>query len=191
MILFSLFLRQFTAKTISHTPPPRLSPLLSTGTFRQYGHFVRNTSTTVSPSLTKQKISWFIDVKPWETILKVSEKGQVVWGSKSNVRNAILKSATLRLAIQFDHLSGTVYLGTDNAKVSTGVQEEDSSVQVVRVLGDRPVDQYEFELSPVPFWVFLVVPTSGQVHLSGWQMGRHHRFFHATNPADVVWFANL
>jgi len=169
----------------------RFSTAHTTGTFRQYGHFVRNTSTTVSPSLTKQKISWFIDVKPWETILKVSDKGAVVWGSKSNVRNAILKSATIRLGIQFDQLSGTVYLGTDNAKVPTNVAEVDSSVQIVRVLGDRPVDQYEFELSPVPFWVYLVVPTTGEVHLSGWQMGRHHRFFHAKNPAVVVWFANL
>ncbi|XP_012938367.1 uncharacterized protein LOC101853790 [Aplysia californica] len=169
----------------------KFSTAHTTGTFRQYGHFVRNTSTTISPSMTKQKICWMIDVKPWETILKVSDKGTVVWGSKTNVRNAILKSASVRLAIQFDQMSGTMYLPSDNAKVPSSSVDEDSVVQVVRVLGDRPVDMFEFELSPVPFWVFLVVPTSGEVHLSGWQMGKHHRFFHSKTPATVVWFANL
>merc|ERR1711879_774515 len=122
---------------------------------------------------------------------KVNNKGSVVWGQKLNVRNAILKAASLRVAIQFDQLSGTFYTGTDNAKTSTNPQDQESSVQIVNVLGDRPVDQYEFELSPVPFRVFLVVPTNGDVHLAGWQMGRHHRFFHSRNPATCVWFANL
>ncbi|BFZ11800.1 hypothetical protein BsWGS_14840 [Bradybaena similaris] len=163
----------------------------TTGTFRQYGHFVRNTTTTVSPSLTKQQISWMIDVKPWETILKVNDKGLVIWGQKTNVKNAILKAASLRMAIQFDTSSGILYVGADNNKVSSIVSDEESVLQSVRVLGDRPVGNFEFELSPIPFWVFLVVPTTGNVHLSGWQIGKHHRFFHRTVPATLVWFANL
>ncbi|KAI8785024.1 uncharacterized protein LOC106072474 isoform X2 [Biomphalaria glabrata] len=169
----------------------KFSTAHTTGTFRQYGHFVRNTSTTVSPSMTKQKISWMIDVKPWETILKVNEKGVVIWGQKINVKNAVLKSASIRMSIEFDSTSGTLYLGADNTKVGSAVTDEESVSQSVRVMGDRPIGSYEFELSPVPFWVFLVVPTTGNVHLSGWQMGRHHRFFHRSVPASVVWFANL
>lgn len=163
----------------------------TTGTFRQYGHFVRNTTAKVLPTLTKQKISWMIDMKPWETILKVSDKGAEIWGQKSNVKSAILKAAPLRLGLQFDPTGGTLYFSADNSKSSSAITEKDSSVQAVRVMGDRPVGPYEFELSPMPFWVFLVVPTNGQVHLSGWQMGKHKRLFHNTLPANIIWFANL
>ncbi|GFO34623.1 disintegrin and metalloproteinase domain-containing protein 10 [Plakobranchus ocellatus] len=169
----------------------KFSTAHTTGTFRQYGHFVRNKTNTVNPSLTKQQISWMIDVKPWETILKVSDKGRVTWGSKANVKNAVMKSAALRMAIQFDSTTGTMYLSADNTKVPTAASDEDSTSQSVRVLGDRPIGDFEFELSPVAFWVFMVVPTTGNVHLSGWQMGKHQRFFHLSVPAQVSWFANL
>ncbi|KAK3773881.1 hypothetical protein RRG08_036571 [Elysia crispata] len=169
----------------------KFSTAHTTGTFRQYGHFVSNKTKTVTPSLTKQQISWMIDVKPWETILKVNDKGKVTWGSKVNVKNAVMKSAAVRMAIQFDTTTGTLYLSADNMKVPSAAGDEDSVSQSVRVLGDRPIGDFEFELSPVAFWVFMVVPTTGNVHLSGWQLGKHHQFFHLSVPAQISWFANL
>ncbi|CAG5136201.1 unnamed protein product [Candidula unifasciata] len=120
----------------------KFSTTHTTGTYRQYGHFVRNTSTTVTPSLTKQKISWMIDVKPWETILKVNDKGVAVWGQKQNVKSAVLKAAAVRMGIQFDSSSGTLYVGADNTKVSTAPTDEETVAQSVRVVGDRPVGSF-------------------------------------------------
>ena len=84
-----------------------------------------------------------------------------------------------------------MFLNADNARVATTGTDDDAAAQAVRVLGDQPYNKYEYELSSVPFWVYLCMPTSSAINLSGWKLGEHRRYFQSSKAALTKWFAEL
>jgi hypothetical protein len=165
----------------------------TTGTVRTYGYLVRNTSIPIVPMESKLVVQWYADTRKWHKILETKSNGQATWGMKSNIKSAIQKAASIRVGLTFDVRGGEMYLNADNARVltSTGATDDDSLAQTVRVLGDSPYNAVEHELSPVPFWVYLCMPTSSSVNLSGWKLGEHRRYFQSNKAALTKWFAEL
>lgn len=163
----------------------------TTGTVRTYGFLVRNTSIPVVPVMSKQAIKWFMDTRKWHKILETKSTGVATWGLKGNVKSAIRKAADVRLGVIFDERSGEMYMNVDNARVATAGGDDDSTAQAIRVLGDRPYDAHEYELAAFPFWVYLCIPTTSSINLSGWQLGEHRRYFQSSRRAQTLWFAQL
>nr|KAG5685783.1 hypothetical protein BaRGS_019846 [Batillaria attramentaria] len=147
----------------------------TTGTVRTYGYLVRNTSVPVTPVMSKQTIKWFVDTRRWHKILETKSNGVATWGMKGNLKSAIRKAANLRIGVSFDVRGGEMYVNADNARVATTGGDDDAAAQAIRILGDQPTNEYEFELARMPFWVYLCMPTNSEINLSGWQLGEHRR----------------
>lgn len=163
----------------------------TTGTVRTYGYLVRNTSIPVVSVMSKQTIKWYVDTRKWHKILETKSTGVATWGMKGNLKSAIRKAAHIRIGISFDIRGGEMFVNADNARVSTTGTDDDAAAQAVRILGDQPFDRYEYELSSVPFWVYLCMPTSSSINLSGWKLGEHRRYFQSSKTALTKWFAEL
>ncbi|KAL8613767.1 hypothetical protein ACOMHN_029624 [Nucella lapillus] len=163
----------------------------TTGTVRSYGYLVRNASIPVVPIMSKETIRWYVDTRKWHKILETKSNGVATWGMKGNLKSAIRKAARIRMGVSFDVRGGEMFVNADNARVSTTGTEEDASAQAIRILGDQPYNRYEYELSSVAFWVYLCMPTSSAINLSGWKLGEHRRYFQSSKTALTKWFVEL
>nr|UTK45864.1 hypothetical protein [Crepidula fornicata] len=161
----------------------------TTGTMRSYGFEVKNMSIPLPHIVSKETVKWFFETRTWHKIMETANNGEVTWGMRGNIKSAINKAANIRIGLTFNPRAGSMYFSADNARVPTN--SEEARIQAVRILGDQPANEYEYKLSEHNFWVYMCVPLSSSINLSGWRMGKHQRFFQGSKAADIEWFADL
>ena len=119
--------------------------------------------TTGSRATATKAAAWYIDTRPWVKVLEHSKTGEVTFGSKAALVEAVRKGAQVRYVMQFDSDTTTIQ-EADNLAIS-GDNVGSMHVRSVSLQGVAN-SAAEFEFQPNPYWWFTIASTTGNVAMS-------------------------
>ena len=159
----------------------------TTGKTRSYRYYVGNT-TNKGNSEARENVSWFIDTRPWKTVLRHDLNGNVIAGSKQSLVEAVTNGAKVRYALKFPgDFEQTTILPADNIALGPN---DNISAENVRSVSLANVGQNEVQIQANPYWCFTITSTDGKVAMSNWTVGEHVSRGSNTGKAAVDWFVN-
>jgi len=138
--------------------------MATTGTHRslrlQIGAAVE---TSGSRETSNKAARWFVDTRPWVKVLEHSKSGEVTFGSKSALVDAVRNGARVRNIIQFDPENKHIQ-EADNISING----DNIGAMHVRYVSIQHVESYssEFQFHAKPYWMFKMADTTGDVAMS-------------------------
>ena len=144
-------------------------------------------------------IRWFIDSRSWKKVLSTDSTGAITFGSKAELRKAILKGAAVRVAIQVCTLTRAtprsryrrvcewMYMNADNVELGPN---EEVAAQLTRRVSTKQVNTQESDIKATPSWEFTIVTTKSIIHYAKMRVGEHINDGQVLAYSLVSWFVS-
>ena len=143
------------------------------------GSVIANTTETAT-------LTWFIDDRKWQKVLSARANGEISYGLRGKLQNAVRGGAEVRYRVILggNEIDFSVIHQADNLKL----WEDNVSAMHVRSISLDFEGLSEVKFQTEPFWCFTTVTTSGKIDISRWQIGVHIDKGHTGRQMAVEWF---
>ncbi|XP_012943083.1 uncharacterized protein LOC101851529 [Aplysia californica] len=139
----------------------------------------------------KFAIDWMVDTRKWVKVFRTDANGQVTFGMKRDLEEAVGLGASVRLDIEQDELAGQFFTEADNVRLNFFTTE--IYAQALKHVSDQKqqsVDEYILQ-SDIFRWS-LMVSTNGVVAMNARRLTSKTHLYDAVSPAtNVTWFVNI
>lgn len=115
----------------------------------------------------------------WKAILKTSISGTEMIGSKKDLVDRVVAGDDIRISFGNDN---NAYLTTAQTAMLTG--NGNVCVQSIFDISRSAYDDFNID----SHWNFLIICTTGQVHISRWSVGEHTKRGNTTLSFDINWY---
>ncbi|RUS86572.1 hypothetical protein EGW08_005653 [Elysia chlorotica] len=160
----------------------------SSGVVKTYKYFLDNYALSESDETSKFAIDWMVDTRPWTKVYRTDASGQVTFGSKFELQDAVAKGAAFRLSIEQDE--GQFLTEADNVRRS--FLDNEVYVQALKHVSDQKLTSAnEYILQRDVFRWSLMVSSGGVVTINARRLASKSHLYNAVSPAtNVTWFMN-
>ena len=139
-------------------------------------------------TVSRRRIKWFIDTRPWSHVLSHSTSGKVNHWSKSALVNEIRKGKMVRFVVKYKRTASSTFsvYNADN----TQIDGSEVAAQHIRTISVQDDGAGSVKFQSNPYWNFIIATTTGKVSQSRWTVGEHANRGNPSTTADIKWFTS-